>query len=78
MADHDLSEQHIREYAYRLWQEAGSPEGGGEEFWHKAAAELKIQPSASEKLPEPETTGDDIVEKAGGHYPPTGDTQNFA
>jgi hypothetical protein len=77
MADHDLSEQHIREHAYKLWQEAGSPEGGHEEFWHKAAAELNNQTN-SEALPEPETTGDDIVEKAGGHYPPTGDTQNFA
>jgi hypothetical protein len=77
MADHDLSEQHIREHAYKLWQEAGSPEDGHEEFWHKAAAELKSQ-NNSEAPQKPEAAGEDIVEKAGGHYPPTGDTQNFA
>jgi len=32
----DTNEQEIREYAYRLWQEAGSPDGQETEFWHKA------------------------------------------
>jgi hypothetical protein len=35
MSDH-TNEQEIREYAYTLWQEAGSPEGQETEFWHKA------------------------------------------
>lgn len=29
-------EQRIRERAFHLWQEAGSPEGRHEEFWHRA------------------------------------------
>jgi len=29
-------ERRIREHAYRLWQEAGSPEGRDQEFWHRA------------------------------------------
>jgi hypothetical protein len=32
----DINEQEIREYAYRLWQEAGSPEGQETEFWQQA------------------------------------------
>jgi hypothetical protein len=29
-------EERIRTRAYFLWQEAGSPEGRAEEFWHQA------------------------------------------
>ncbi len=29
-------EQEIRETAYALWEQAGSPEGQETEFWHKA------------------------------------------
>ncbi len=29
-------EQRVRERAFYLWQEAGSPEGREEEFWHRA------------------------------------------
>lgn len=29
----ELDEQEIRECAYRLWEEAGSPEGREHEFW---------------------------------------------
>jgi hypothetical protein len=32
----DMEEHEIREFAYRLWQEAGSPEGQETEFWQKA------------------------------------------
>ena len=34
-ANHEHS---IRERAFFLWQEAGSPEGREEEFWHQARA----------------------------------------
>jgi hypothetical protein len=34
----DTNEAEIRECAYRLWQEAGSPEGQETEFWHQAKA----------------------------------------
>ncbi len=37
MSDIDRErEQRIRTRAYFLWQEAGSPEGGAETFWHRA------------------------------------------
>ncbi len=62
----ELLEHRIRERAFQLWQEAGCPEGRAEEFW-QLAREKETQAQ----------TGD-IVEDAGGHYPPTGDTQNFA
>jgi hypothetical protein len=62
----DTKEHRIREHAFQLWQEAGCPEGRAEEFWHRARDMEAAAP-------------DDLVEAAGGHYPPpTGDTQNFA
>ena len=63
-------EHRIRERAFELWQEAGCPEGRAEEFWH-LAREKETAAQGGDK-------GGDIVEEAGGHYPPTGDTQNFA
>ena len=33
-----LREQRIRGKAYQLWQEAGSPEGEDEHFWHQGCA----------------------------------------
>jgi len=39
----ELSDQEIREYAYKLWQEAGSPEGHAEDFWVKAKELLRKQ-----------------------------------
>jgi len=65
----DLMEHRIRERAFQLWQEAGCPEGQADEFWHRAQA-------IETGFDDPEPT--DLVEEAGGHYPPTGDTQNFA
>jgi hypothetical protein len=61
----EVLEHRIRERAFELWQEAGCPEGRADEFWHLAR----------EQVTQVQT---DIVEEAGGHYPPTGDTQNFA
>lgn len=39
MPDSDDRERKIRERAYELWQQAGSPEGQHEEFWRQAEAE---------------------------------------
>jgi hypothetical protein len=36
----EIEEQEIRERAYLLWQEAGSPEGQEDEFWIKAKEKL--------------------------------------
>jgi hypothetical protein len=71
MAEHDeLYEHRVREIAFQLWQEAGCPEGRSDEYWQKAK-----EAQAAAAKPEAAT---DLVEEAGGHYPPTGDTQNFA
>lgn len=64
----ELLEHRIRERAFQLWQEAGCPDGRAEEFWHRACAAETLNFDRSI----------DLVEEAGGHYPPTGDTQNFA
>jgi hypothetical protein len=37
---HTPHENDIRDRAYALWQEQGSPEGREEEFWHRAEREL--------------------------------------
>ncbi len=36
-------EERIRERAYILWEEAGCPDGSGEEFWFAAEAALRDQ-----------------------------------
>lgn len=35
-----VSEDDIRDRAYALWQEAGSPEGDDKRFWHDAERQL--------------------------------------
>ena len=34
----DVFEARVRERAFQLWQEAGSPENSADEFWHRARA----------------------------------------
>lgn len=36
-------EERVREMAYGLWQEAGSPEGHDEHFWHLAEQGVKAE-----------------------------------
>jgi hypothetical protein len=47
------TEKEIENYAYRLWEEAGRPEGKDKEFWNAAkAATLETesaQPSAGDQ-----------------------------
>jgi hypothetical protein len=64
----NITDEKIREHAYFLWQEAGSPEGQQDDFWQRARTALEKDAKSA----------DDLVEAAGGHYPPIGDTQNFA
>jgi Protein of unknown function (DUF2934) len=35
------SDEQIREYAHRLWEQAGKPEGQSDDFWHQAKSELE-------------------------------------
>jgi hypothetical protein len=37
------TEEQIRNYAHRLWEEAGCPEGRDAEFWHAAEVELNAE-----------------------------------
>lgn len=46
------SEDHIREYAHRLWEKAGRPEGRHEEFWHQAKSELEADEPGNEAAPQ--------------------------
>jgi hypothetical protein len=34
--DDNVKQQEIRELAYKIWEEAGSPEGQEHQFWDKA------------------------------------------
>ena len=34
-------EQRIRELAYELWEQAGRPSGGAEEYWYEAERRLR-------------------------------------
>ena len=41
MSDRDRDiETRVRQRAYELWEEAGRPEGRGDEFWHQAQADI--------------------------------------
>lgn len=37
---HGYGEDKVRERAYQLWEQAGSPEGREREFWYDAEREL--------------------------------------
>ncbi|HVE09344.1 MAG TPA: DUF2934 domain-containing protein [Paraburkholderia sp.] len=39
----DLIEQQIRERAYQLWQQDGSPEGRSDEYWDKAQRQVQAE-----------------------------------
>jgi hypothetical protein len=41
------SKQEIDARAYRLWEQAGRPEGRESEFWHLAEQELRNEDKAS-------------------------------
>ncbi|SAL87639.1 hypothetical protein AWB74_08199 [Caballeronia arvi] len=46
--DAPVTEEQIRTLAYRLWEEAGSPEGRSEAFWAQALKQLGIQGDGSD------------------------------
>ena len=74
MADNPLEmtperERHIRERAYYLWLQDGSPEGRDAEYWERARELQGMAESAGAgQLPypgtEPPATGDQPVEEA--------------
>jgi hypothetical protein len=54
MADttRELMEERIRQRAYRLWQEDGSPEGRADDYWYRAARQIAAEGDDS-AYPEP-------------------------
>jgi hypothetical protein len=50
-------EQHIRERAYQIWEEAGRPEGKAVEHWLQAEAEIAAQERGLEAEIELEAEG---------------------
>lgn len=47
-------EDDIRARAYKLWEEAGKPEGRMDEFWYEAERQLKAQ-QVKDELKTPDT-----------------------
>lgn len=47
------SEHEIRARAYGLWEQAGKPEGRGEEFWQQAEQALRATEQLREIATEP-------------------------
>ncbi|SAL88542.1 hypothetical protein AWB74_08614 [Caballeronia arvi] len=52
-----ITEEQIRALAYRLWEEAGCPEGGDEQFWHQARKQLETSSDASQTADETDDKG---------------------
>jgi hypothetical protein len=51
----EASDDQIRVHAYRLWEQAGSPDKDPAEFWHEAKIELEGNAPGDEDLkPMPE------------------------
>jgi hypothetical protein len=44
-------EEQVRELAYRLWEQAGRPDGRGEDFWFQAWRELQGEDMPGEGPP---------------------------
>ena len=42
-----LTDEQIRTRAHQLWEQAGSPEGREQEFWHLAEQELQNEDKSS-------------------------------
>lgn len=53
------TEEEVRLRAHQLWEQAGRPDGRGDEFWHEAEKELGATGHASER-------GGDGVDGLGG------------
>jgi hypothetical protein len=44
-------EERVRALAYRMWDEAGRPEGQHEYFWDKAKAEIDAADEITRRVP---------------------------
>jgi hypothetical protein len=61
-ANHDTR---VRDLAYRLWEADGRPDGGGENYWHRAEAELRQQQTSQDKALEDSFPASDPPSRTG-------------
>lgn len=43
-----VTDEQIREYAHRIWEREGKPEGRADEIWHQAKSELEADEPGNE------------------------------
>jgi hypothetical protein len=66
----DDPERRVRERAYHLWLEAGSPEGRSDEFWHEARRlEEELRHGGADGAPASEKEEKGVVESLGDALP---------
>ena len=65
-------EEQIRRLAYRLWEEAGRPEGRSDEFWLAAETDILGRPDASIPFDRVEPPIEEPPEVAFQHGVPVG------
>jgi hypothetical protein len=53
-------EQKIREYAFKLWERAGRPDGRSDEFWTAAKAEIEREAANEKRLAPPVRRSADV------------------
>jgi hypothetical protein len=69
--EYALLQQRIREKAYRLWEEAGSPDGEEERFWLQAKIEIdrdeaKLDKEVAASFPASDPPSSSVVTGATG------------
>jgi hypothetical protein len=72
--EYALLRQRIRDEAYRLWEEAGRPEGQADRFWHAAKvavdqAEAKLDKEVSQSFPASDPPSSSVVTGPTGDAP---------
>ncbi len=74
--EYALLQQRIREEAYRLWEEAGRPEGQADRFWHHAKvavdqAEAKLDKEVAQSFPASDPPSSSVITGPTGEAPAT-------
>ncbi|TCH99377.1 DUF2934 domain-containing protein [Roseococcus sp. SYP-B2431] len=74
--EYELLQQRIRERAYELWEEAGSPEGEEQRFWHAARIDIdqqeaKLDKEVAASFPASDPPSSSVVTGATGESPAT-------
>jgi len=72
--EYALLQQRIRERAYELWEEAGSPEGVGDRYWYEAKieidrAEAALDREVSQSFPASDPPSSSVITGATGEAP---------